>query len=30
VAYDGETGEPATAFDFTKAGTLTVYCCRTA
>jgi diacylglycerol kinase family enzyme/membrane-associated phospholipid phosphatase len=30
VAYDGETGEPATAFDFTEAGTLTVYCCRTA
>ena len=29
VAYDGETGEPATDFDFAKAGTLTVYCCRT-
>jgi undecaprenyl-diphosphatase len=29
VAYDGETGEPATEFDFAKHGTLTVYCCRT-
>ena len=29
VAYDGETGERATTFDFAKAGTLTVYCCRT-
>jgi undecaprenyl-diphosphatase len=30
VAYDGETGEPATEFLFAKHGTLTVYCCRTA
>jgi diacylglycerol kinase family enzyme/membrane-associated phospholipid phosphatase len=28
VAYDGETAEPATVFEFSKAGTLTVYCCR--
>ena len=30
VAYDGETAAPATAFDFAKHGTLTVYCHRTA
>ncbi len=29
VAYDGETGQPATEFDFAKHGTLTVYCRRT-
>jgi diacylglycerol kinase family enzyme/membrane-associated phospholipid phosphatase len=29
VAYDGETGAPATTFDFAKHGTLTVYCHRT-
>jgi diacylglycerol kinase family enzyme/membrane-associated phospholipid phosphatase len=29
VAYDGETGPPATEFDFAKHGTLTVYCRRT-
>jgi undecaprenyl-diphosphatase len=29
VAYDGETGEQATEFDFRKRSTLTVYCSRT-
>jgi diacylglycerol kinase family enzyme/membrane-associated phospholipid phosphatase len=29
VAYDGEMGEAATEFVFTKHGSLTVYCCRT-
>jgi diacylglycerol kinase family enzyme/membrane-associated phospholipid phosphatase len=29
VAYDGEMGESATEFSFTKGGSLTVYCCRT-
>ncbi|MGY1740288.1 MULTISPECIES: phosphatase PAP2 family protein [unclassified Blastococcus] len=29
VAYDGEMGEAATEFSFTKGGALTVYCCRT-
>ena len=29
VAYDGETGPPATEFDFAKHGPLTVYCRRT-
>ncbi|MFW3172565.1 bifunctional phosphatase PAP2/diacylglycerol kinase family protein [Geodermatophilus sp. CPCC 206100] len=29
VAYDGETGDPATEFDFRKRASLTVYCCRT-
>jgi undecaprenyl-diphosphatase len=29
VAYDGEMGDTATEFEFTKGETLTVYCCRT-
>jgi undecaprenyl-diphosphatase len=29
VAYDGEMGEKATEFHFTKRHALTVYCCRT-
>jgi undecaprenyl-diphosphatase len=29
VAYDGEMGDAATEFVFTKGGSLTVYCCRT-
>jgi hypothetical protein len=29
VAYDGEMGEKATEFTFTKRDRLTVYCCRT-
>jgi hypothetical protein len=29
VAYDGEMGEKATQFRFTKREPLTVYCCRT-
>jgi undecaprenyl-diphosphatase len=29
VAYDGEMGEKATEFHFTKRQPLTVYCCRT-
>jgi undecaprenyl-diphosphatase len=29
VAYDGEMGEAATEFVFSKGGSLTVYCCRT-
>ncbi|SEP21502.1 bifunctional phosphatase PAP2/diacylglycerol kinase family protein [Trujillonella endophytica] len=29
VAYDGEMGDPATDFEFTKGGSLTVYCSRT-
>ncbi|WP_409331677.1 bifunctional phosphatase PAP2/diacylglycerol kinase family protein [Trujillonella humicola] len=29
LAYDGEMGDAATEFVFTKAGSLTVYCCRT-
>ena len=29
VAYDGEMGDTATEFSFTKGGSLTVYCCRT-
>src|SRR4051795_3008309 len=28
VAYDGETGESATEFHYTKRAALTVYCCR--
>ncbi|MBB3083596.1 bifunctional phosphatase PAP2/diacylglycerol kinase family protein [Geodermatophilus sabuli] len=28
IAYDGETGDPATEFCFRKRATLTVYCCR--
>src|SRR3954467_2621832 len=29
IAFDGETGETATAFRFRKGARLTVYCCRT-
>jgi undecaprenyl-diphosphatase len=29
VAYDGEAGEKATEFTFSKRAPLTVYCCRT-
>jgi hypothetical protein len=29
IAYDGEMGEKATEFHFSKRAPLTVYCCRT-